>query len=201
MRPISRRVAVFAAALLGISSLPIHSARAQKALVYCPVGIDVTGCDAIVLALASSHLAGVDRGYNGTSGTIDLRTADLGAYAVFVVPSLADDAATVPYAFLRDTLVAHRLHDALVGRIALWSGTPDQGTASRAQKDALIQNLASWAEGNFATVNGPGFVALQDNSANMSARYNWLQALVHLQVVADPADNVRSEERRVGKEC
>src|SRR5215471_6756978 len=88
--------AAFAAAL----ALPM-SAPAQKALVYCPVGIDATGCDRIVTALQSKFADGVDRGYDGSNGTLDLRTIDLNHYAVFVVPSLADDDDKQPYAVLR----------------------------------------------------------------------------------------------------
>ena len=38
------------------------AARAQKALVYCPVGVDAAGCDRIVTALTPAFAGGVDRG-------------------------------------------------------------------------------------------------------------------------------------------
>jgi len=87
--------AAFAAGLaLPMYARPLHG---QKALVYCPVGVDATGCDRIVSAL-QSKFAGVDRGYDGSNGTLDLRAIDLNHYSVFVVPSLADDADKQPYA-------------------------------------------------------------------------------------------------------
>ena len=45
-----RIIAVGIAAMLGMLTTPSH-ARAQKALVYCPVGIDVAGCTNLVAAL------------------------------------------------------------------------------------------------------------------------------------------------------
>src|SRR5213594_215378 len=64
---------------------------AQRALVYCPVGIDPTGCTTLVQALGDSggpFPRRVDMGYDGTDGTIDLASADLSPYAVFIVPAL-----------------------------------------------------------------------------------------------------------------
>src|SRR5438046_9392716 len=75
---------------------------AQQALVYSPVGIDVTGCDLIVEALAgvvSAFPGGAARAYSGTSGTIDLARADLTPNAVRIVPSFEENADTKPYAF------------------------------------------------------------------------------------------------------
>ncbi len=101
------------AALLSASLLVAPAAvQAQKALVYCPVGIDASGCNAIVTALNASPSpfpGGVDGGYDGSQGTVDLATADLSGYAVFVVPSLADGAGTQPYGLLRDATIAARL--------------------------------------------------------------------------------------------
>ena len=167
-----QRALLAAGTLLGVLATPA-TARAQKALVYCPVNVDASGCNTIVTALTGAAFPlGVDRGYDGTGGTVDLKTVDLFAYAVFVVPSLADLAGSTPYAKLRDVEVVEHLKAALIGRIALWSGTPDQGTANRAMKDALIQNLAGWASGAFATAKGPGLVALLDASTPPSARYD-----------------------------
>ena len=77
------------AALALLTRTPL--AHAQKALVYCPVGVDASGCDRIVNALSSKFTEGVDRGYDGSAGTVDLSKVDLHHYSVFVVPSLADD--------------------------------------------------------------------------------------------------------------
>ena len=102
-------------------------AHAQKALVYCPVGVDATGCDRIVTALTPKFTDGVDRGYDGSAGTIDIAKADLHHYSVFVVPSLADDGDKKPYSVLRSA--ATNLHFAITGRVSVYSGAPDQGTA------------------------------------------------------------------------
>src|SRR6478609_137647 len=122
MSPLSKllRAAVMLALVFGP-----RLADAQKALVYCPVSIDATGCATIKAAL--------------------------------------------------------------LGRRAFWSGTPDQGVVSttRPQKDALIQNLAAWAGGDFATVNAPGLVVLQDNSTNLTKRYDWVQPITGFGLVAD----------------
>jgi hypothetical protein len=85
-RNLTRRLATLAAAAWLV--LAPARAEAQRALVYCPVGIDATGCNAIVAALSSSTLFpdGVDAGYDGSGGTVDL-AGDLSGYAVFVVPS------------------------------------------------------------------------------------------------------------------
>src|SRR5437867_1667593 len=87
----------------------VLAATPDKALVYCPVGIDPIGCSSIVAALSGPQgpfPGGVERGYDGTSGTVDLATADLSPYAAFIVPSLADDPNTQPYALLRNSRVA-----------------------------------------------------------------------------------------------
>src|ERR687891_2035958 len=91
------------AVLVGLLAVPAL-ASAQRPLVYCPVGIDETGCSAVVNALG-----GADRAYDGSLGTVDLRTADLGDYTVLIIPSLADDGVNRPYALLRDADVAERL--------------------------------------------------------------------------------------------
>src|SRR5213594_841485 len=117
----------------------------QKALVYCPVAIDSIGCHNVVAALLGPNgpfPSGVDRGYDGTAGTVDLATADLSPYAVFIIPSLADDSVSKPYDLLRNSRIAYRLSVALQGRLIVWSGTPDQGTQNRDLKDKLIRNLA-----------------------------------------------------------
>ncbi|HEV8263632.1 MAG TPA: Ig-like domain repeat protein [Gemmatimonadales bacterium] len=164
----------------------------DKALVYCPVGIDTIGCSRIVAALSGPEgpfPSGVDRGYDGTSGTVDLATADLSPYAVFIVPSLADDPTTKPYDLLRTSGVAYRLSTVLRGRLVVWSGTPDLGSANRAEKDHLIRNLAIWARAGTANP-GAGIVVLQDHSANDAEQYGWLTGFAGLAVYADAAAGV-----------
>ena len=170
---------------LGLLAIPAL-ASAQKALVYCPIAQDRTGCDAIVAALIGpAYPGGVDRGHDGTGGTVDLRMVDLSTYEVFLVPSLADDPGSQPYAFLRDPTVAAHLKSALIGGLAVWSGMPDQGSANRAQKDQLIRNLAAWAGANQASADGPGLVAFLDLSDDEGARYDWLRAITPFRVTSD----------------
>jgi hypothetical protein len=90
---------------------------------------------------------------------------------------------------LRDSAVVAHLRAALLGRRAVWSGTPDQGlsTETRPKKDALIRNLAVWAGAGHATVNAPGLVVLQDQSDEVSARYAWLTPITGMRITADPA--------------
>lgn len=187
MRSLVQRVALALAAGIGLLGTRPATANAQKALVYCPVTVDATGCNAIVTALTGpAYPLGVDRGYDGANGTVDLKTVDLFSYSVFVVPSLADDSTSQPYALLRDTQVTEHLKAALIGRLAMWSGSPDQGATNRPMKDALIQNLASWAGGAFATAKGPGLVALLDASPSATARYDWVRAITPVPVTSDP---------------
>jgi hypothetical protein len=176
-------VAIAAALLL----LP-QSLLGQQALVYCPVGIDATGCNAVVAAIAAdaAHFpGGADAAYDGTGGTADLATADLAAYSVLVVPSLADGPDAQPYALLRDGTIAARIKAAFVGRTAVWSGTPDIGSTSRSAKDGLIRNLVVWASADTAGTHGPGLVVLQDNSDDPAARYGWLAGVSGVSVAAD----------------
>ena len=187
MRSLVQRGALALATIAGLLGTRPATANAQKALVYCPVAVDATGCNAIVTALTGpAYPLGIDRGYDGTNGTVDLKAVDLFSYSVFVVPSLADDSTSQPYALLRDAEVAEHLKAALIGRLAMWSGSPDQGAANRAMKDALIQNLAGWAAGAYATAKGPGLVALLDASASATARYDWVRAITPVPVTSDP---------------
>src|ERR1041384_1786390 len=167
-----RNALLRAGLVLGLATAPA-TAFAQKALVYCPPQ-DQTGCTAVVTALTGSgYPGGVDRAYDGTGGTVDIRTVDLFGDSVFVVPSLAADAPpqpyglprgpavhaappSQPYAFLRDAQVQEPLRAALIGGLAVWSGTPDQGSSNRAGKDQLIRNLAGWAGAAYAPAHGPG---------------------------------------------
>ena len=185
-RTLTSRLAILAAAAW--LALTPARAEAQKALVYCPVGVDATGCNTIVAALAASSTLfpdGVDAGYDGTSGTVDLAGGDLSGYAVFVVPSLADGPDVQPYTLLRNGTIAARLQAAFMGRVAVWSGTPDVGSTNRAAKDNLIRNLAGWARADAAGTHGPGVVALQDNSDDEAGRYGWVGGISVLSVAAE----------------
>ena len=188
MRRLFLRTACAAAAVcLSSLTLPAQS-LSDKALIYCPVPIDAVGCSNISTALAGRYANGVDLGYDGSSGTVDLRTVNLHRYKVFIVPSLADNATTTPYAFLRDGVVSARLRDVLLGRFAMWSGTPDLGDASspnRTQKNALISSLATWAGANYTTVRAPGLVTFLDQSETTTDRYNWMQSIARLTVIPD----------------
>src|SRR5213593_3563036 len=169
---------------------------AQRALVYCPVGIDPTGCTTLVQALGDTggpFSQRVDMGYDGTAGTIDLASADLSPYAVFIVPALADNADTKPYDRLRTATVASRLRNVLLGRIAVWSGTPDQGTVSRTEKNTLVRNLAVWGAANYATSGLRGLVVLQDYSDSLAERYRWVAEISRLAVAADSAPGIYNE--------
>jgi hypothetical protein len=193
LRTLSLRLA--AVATIVASVVAPSALNAQKALVYCPVGIDAGGCTTIVAALnadATRFPDGADAGYDGTQGTLDLATADFSSYAVFVVPSLADGPDAQPYALLRNGTIAGRLQAAFVGRVAVWSGTPDVGTTNRASKDALIRNLAGWSRADAAGTHGPGVVALQDNSDDAAARYGWLAGISQTSVTADNTLDVYS---------
>src|SRR4051794_39896681 len=193
LRTLSARLPAVAAAL-ALIAFP-SALHAQKALVYCPVGIDATGCNAVVAALAGDAArfpGGAAAGYDGTQGTVDLATADFSAYAVFLVPSLADGPDAQPYALLRNSTIAGRLQAAFVGRTAVWSGTPDVGTANRGPKDALIQNLAAWAKADASVARGPGLVVLQDNSDDETARYGWLAGVSAVSTAADPTLEIYS---------
>jgi hypothetical protein len=186
IRTFVQRGALLFAAVIGLIGTAPRSASAQKALVYCPVDVDATGCTTIVNALTGPMFPlGVDKGYDGTNGTVDLKTVDLFSYSVFVVPSLADGSSSQPYATLRDPEVQEHLKAALIGRIAMWSGTPDQGATNRGMKDALIQNLTGWAAGAYATAKGPGLVSLLDASASVVTRYDWVRAIAPLPVTSD----------------
>src|SRR5712664_960278 len=172
---------VVSAAALGAA---VHglAANPDKALVYCPVAIDSAGCDQIVAALSGPDgpfPGGVDRGYGGTAGTVDLATADLSPYAVFIIPSLADDSVSKPYDLLRHSRIAYRLSLALQGRLVVWSGTPDQGTQNRDLKDKLIQNLAVWARGADSAA-AAGLIVLDDHSEVALQRYAWLKGFAGL---------------------
>ena len=86
LRTFARRLA--AAALTLVPAVLPSAVQAQKALVYCPVGIDAAGCDVVVAAISSDAArfpGGADAGYDGTQGSVDLATSDFAAYAVFIM--------------------------------------------------------------------------------------------------------------------
>src|SRR3989454_2513319 len=178
-------------AALGVAVYAV-AVTPQKALVYCPVAIDSIGCDHVVAAVSGPNGLspnGVDRGYDGTAGAVALATADLSPYAVFIVPSLADDSLSKPYDLLRNSRIAYRLSVALQGRLIVWSGTPDQGTQNRDLKDKLIRNLAVWARGA-DSASATGLVVLGDHSEVASQRYAWLTGFAGLAVSPDTVAQV-----------
>lgn len=191
---LARAAATVAALLAAVATLATAPtpARAQtaagaKALVYCPVGVDETGCTKVVTALTGSAAfpGGVDRGYDGTSGTVDLAYATLSQYAVLVIPSLGDDSTHSPYAVLRSAAVQAHLKAGITGRIAVWAGTPDAGDANRDAKDRLLRNLASWGATDWSVAGTTGLVALADLSADAARRYDWLVGVSRLKLAAD----------------
>src|SRR2546428_5339492 len=193
VRKLLRFVAIAGAlvAALGVAVYAV-AVTPQKALVYCPVAIDSIGCDNVVAALSGPNGPfpnGVDRGYDGTAGTVDVATADLSPYAVFIIPSLADDSVSKPYDLLRNSRIAYRLSLALQGRLVVWSGTPDQGTQNRDPKDKLIRNLAVWARGADSAA-ATGLVVLGDHSEVASQRYAWLTGFAGLAVSPDTVAQV-----------
>src|SRR5881396_4118681 len=107
-----------------------------------------------------------------------------------IVPALADNADTKPYDRLRTATVASRLRNVLLGRIAVWSGTPDQGTVSRREKNTLVRNLAVWGAANYATAGLRGLVVLQDYSDSLAERYGWVVEISRLAVAADSAPGI-----------
>src|SRR5437867_6268816 len=124
VRKLLRLVAI-AGALVTALGVAVYAVAVppQKALVYCPVAIDSIGCHNVVAALLGPDGPfpnGVDRGYDGTAGTVDLETADLSPYAAFIIPSLADDSVSKPYDLLRHSRIAYRLSRALQGQRVGW---------------------------------------------------------------------------------
>lgn len=185
MRKLRFTLATLVAAVLGLVCLPTASS-AQKALVYCPPS-DVTGCDNVVAALAATggpFAGGVDRAYDGNAGTVSLATVDLSQYTAFVVPSLSDDSTSTPYSLLRDATIASRLN-AVLGKVVLWSGTPDIGSTNTVLKETLLRNLAAWAATGGTAPRTLGLVALQDFSDDDAHRYGWVAALAGHSITAD----------------
>ncbi len=162
-----------------------------KALVYCPVGIDAAGCERIVQTLTGDLFpGGVDVGYDGSAGTLVLSEVDLGEYAVFVVPALADDLDRRPYDLLRSPEVAEHLAASRIGRVAIWSGTPDQGDSNVEEKAQLLTSLARWAGGRAGEI---GIVVLQDVSTDAEARYDWLSGFAPVEVKGSHGVSVHGE--------
>jgi hypothetical protein len=184
---VATTLAVLSSCLLLSSAL-----TAQKALVVCPPG-DMAGCDRIAAQAALTTTSGgapafpggVDKRYT------ELRTmplAQLESYAVIFVPSLAN----APYGLLREEAVRVRLQQVLVGRVAVWSGTPDRGTTSGASagKLTLLRNLGRWSAGQWGE-GSAGLVVLQDVSDaspdGTSPRYDWVVGISGAQVAPDLA--------------
>lgn len=186
MKRLSFLLGVAPAALIGLGPLsaPAHPAApaSEAVLVYCPVDIDTSGCEQIVRLLAEAGISSVDRGYDGTGGTLDLAHVDLSRYAVLVVPSLADDPDRRPYDRLRQPAVVGNLRAALQGRVAVWSGTPDQGTVHEDGRRELLAKLVRWAAATYYESQATGIVVLQDLSDQ--APYDWLPPLTDLRVTA-----------------
>jgi hypothetical protein len=171
--------------IVGLLTLPA-SGNAQQALVYCPVGIDTTGCDRIVAALSGDRFPhGVVRGFDGSGGTVDLAAVDPDDYAVFMIPSLADDAQNRPYDVLRSAAVRSRFGGARVTRVVVWSGSPDQGQGNADEKADLLRRLAEWAARGSDGTGSAGMVVLLDLSADPAARYGWLAGIAPVQVGPD----------------
>src|SRR5207245_10132789 len=89
MRKLLRFVAIAGplVAALGVAVYAV-AVTPQKALVYCPVAIDSIGCHNVVAALLGPNGPfpnGVDRGYEGSAGAVDVATADLSPYSVFII--------------------------------------------------------------------------------------------------------------------
>src|SRR5687767_7964554 len=175
--------------LVGIGLSARATTFSQKALVYCPPS-DSSGCEIVIAALQNA-----DRGYDGSNGTIDLRSADLSVYAVLVIPSFADNGDVRPYSLLRDSVVSAHLRASILGRRVFYSGTPDQGSSNRDAKNALMVRLAEWAGGNHVTVGAPGLVVLQDGST--SGQYDWVRGITGINVIVDPAIRSYSSVRAV----
>src|SRR3989441_1153805 len=193
VRKLLRFVAI-AGALVAALGVAVYAVAVppQKALVYCPVAIDSIGCHNFVAPLLGPTVPfpnGVDRGYDGTAGTVDLATADLSPYAVFIIPSLADDSVSKPYDLLRNSRIAYRLSVALQGRLVVWSGTPDQGTQNRDLKGKLNQNMAVCARGS-VSAPAAGLIVLDDHSEVALQRYAWLKGFAGLAVSPDTAAQV-----------
>lgn len=164
------RSAVALAGLFGITQPA--ALTAQKALVYCPSGV-TTPCNNIVNALTStgggftsSEVKLASSGTSVPTGYVNLATANLSSVQVIVVPALSG----TQYNELTNS--GGNLKPALTGRVAIWSGTPDQQTSDAAKKRKLIQNLATWAKFRHSGTAHTGLVVLQDMSSG--GNYGWL---------------------------
>ncbi|HEU0078238.1 MAG TPA: hypothetical protein VFQ76_11345, partial [Longimicrobiaceae bacterium] len=188
----SRRGAILAA-LLSCLLLPavfLAQGTGPKAMVVCPP-TDAAGCQRIAEQLRLTKSATGATAFPGGVHTKyeELRTMtvpELQSYAVVFVPSMAN----APYGLLREDAVKLRLSQVLRGRIAVWSGTPDRGSATgkSAGKLTLIQNLARWAAGQYSD-GSTGLVVLQDfsdpNPDGSSPRYDWIPGIAGARVNAD----------------
>jgi hypothetical protein len=186
-----KRTFLLVATLAAFSAVALPgAARAQKALVYCAPS-DPGPCNNVVAALSASGsgFAEVDRGYDGVEKVGGVLTKDIadpavvGGYSVFFVPSYNGN----PYAHLRNPAVQSQLAKVLKGRVAVWSGYPDHGTADIPQKGVLIRNLANWAKSGPGSL--PGVVALLDLSTD-ATRFAWLTPTAGVTVTASHATRI-----------
>jgi hypothetical protein len=185
-----------AAALPVLIPSSIH-AQQPKVLVYCPGGADAAKCTAIVDALTTGTGAPylsteVKRAYDGSGSptTVDLRIATgLGQSQVLIVPSLGDNqsGSVVPYSLLRNNAqVKANLSAVLTGRVAVYSGTPDQApTVDASKKTTLIRNLVNWAKQGHTGSANVGLVVLQDFSHPSRTPYSWVNGIAGVTVNED----------------
>ena len=169
-----------AAASLGLVAAQQASAEQAlpKALVYCPSEGD-TECGRVAGALSGSYEVVKARAGSAGAGWVDPTSStvtSLSGYKVVVVPGLADIKSSnnfiLPYKMLRSNAAADlaaqsKLSAILTGRVVGYHGTPDFGSENKAQKDAVILKLATWAGAG----SGTGLVVLLDNSGSVSGAY------------------------------
>jgi hypothetical protein len=186
-----------AGALVALAAAP-HVASAQgPALVYCPSN-DTGPCGNIVAALvAAGTFSRVERlEFNTTSGSAQIvrtngnpQTVDAGTnlsgYELLVVPSMAN---TTSYNGLTNATIRARILAAVApatgarGRVAGWSGTPDQNTGASANRGRLISNLAGWVREGSTT----GLLFFVDlTTASQASRYGWLPGIADVTVGPD----------------
>ncbi|MES2523967.1 MAG: MBG domain-containing protein [Gemmatimonadota bacterium] len=163
---------VAATALVVLASGRAHAQTdaQKKVLVYCPSNA-AAQCTSISNALSGTY-AVVQRAYDGGSATLNLATADLSGFSLLVVPS----GSTAFYGLLRSNVsVKSQLTALLVGRVVIYSGTPDLGSGDATKKATLLRNLATWVTAG----SKPGVVVLQDAAGPGSSgtEYDWLTGI------------------------
>lgn len=166
-------LALAATAAFGAATAPAQLSAQAKTLVYCPSS-DQTGCTRIEAALGASNVT--------RASDLSITTLKPEDYAAVIIPSFGDG----PYAHLAGDAVKSKLRPALTGRVAVWSGTPDQGGDNRTSKEDLIRRLNTWAVGGYdaATKKNTGLVILLDQQPTAN-QYNWLNGIAGVSVQAD----------------